>query len=155
MSSKPNILVQRGNDSGPVIGEVRFRSMFSADEIYLPSLGRSAASESTTVSSDGLFTRRKRVRFAGRDWFWRGTKEKAAGGHKGHGESIVGSGLKCTDVDGEVYALITKTASPNKVGRFAITKWGLSDREIEGLIVTGLAVLEKEDRGATDSGGGN
>ncbi|KAF2101313.1 hypothetical protein NA57DRAFT_53287 [Rhizodiscina lignyota] len=153
MSGKPNIMVQRGTESGPVIGEVRFRSMFSPEEIHLTGFGRSSPPESTTVSSDGLFSRRKRVHFAGKDWFWKGTSSKAAGGHKGGGEGMIGGHLKCTDESGEVVALITRTPSPSKVGRIAITKRDLTDREIEGIVVTGLAVLEKDERNSGVDGG--
>lgn len=155
LTSRPNILIQRDDSNGPVIGEVRFHSMHP-DEIVLPAFGPGSTPETTKVTSERFFNSRKRVHFGGKDYFWRHTSSKSDSG-SGDGstkESAVSGRWKCVDDKGAVFALVNRTASTKKIGKIAVVQAGLSDQEIEALVVTALAMLEKEERRGSDSGTG-
>ncbi|MBE7182511.1 MAG: hypothetical protein INR71_15115 [Terriglobus roseus] len=155
LSSRPNILVQRGGSSGTVIGEVRYHSMHP-DEIVLPASGSPNGPASTKMSSDGLFTSRKRITLGGQDYQWRHVSNRADAGRDAGGDDAANSPIsgrwKCTNQHGSVFVRLARTTSAKKVGRITITQPGLSDQEIEAFVVTALAVLEKDARRGSDSG---
>lgn len=147
LSSKPNILVQRGGSSGPVVGEVRYHS-WNTDEIMLPLISSSVAK----LTTDGFFKKGRKIRLDGKDWLWRQVSNKLESGKDGVGESEVNGRWKAVEAkSGAIFALVSRTAGSDKVGRIAVTQDKLDDKVIEALVVCAVATLEKEERSGSIS----
>lgn len=149
LSSRPDILVQRGGSSGPVVGEVRYHS-WNNDEVLLPLISDSVAK----LTSDGFFKKGRKIRCDGKDWCWR---QVSSGGQNGVGENLINGHWKCTDPQGAICGLVSRTTtSAKKVGKIAVTQDSMEDKEIEAFVVCAVAILEKEQRrGSTSSSEGD
>ncbi|KAF1992561.1 hypothetical protein K402DRAFT_388211 [Aulographum hederae CBS 113979] len=101
---------------------------FHDDDIEFPS-GRRAP---TKLISEGMLTRRHRVRLEGREYYWKGT---------GHHE-----GLKCVDIetDEEVARYQPALAAKRKIGKIQVQTGGMSEALLEGIVVSGLVMAQKE-----------
>lgn len=144
--SRPDFLVQRGGDAGPVIGEVRFRGMLKPDRIVLPGRSAGARAESTTMAAEGMWSGRRRVCFMGREWFWKGLgSERSLSVGDGADESL-SRGWRCVDERGNVCALFVRVSEGDEVGRLTILRNELSDGEVDGLVVTAMTIFAGEEK---------
>ena len=138
-SSKPDMTIQRGSASGPVIGTVHFRKRLASrriTQLQFPEAGTSAELE-----RKGWFSCASTVMLEGHMLEWKGTH--------GHGASKWSCGsLKLVDDSGRIYAVYAdKTYKAlTKQGRITIEVPGLSDNLIEQIVCSGLALAERERR---------
>lgn len=137
-SSRPDMTVQRGSSSGPVLGTAYFRTGWSSSQIELefPQAGTS-----TEMNRTGLWSRACTVRLDGQMLEWRGTHHNGA-------SRWSDASLKLVDGGGRIYAVYADTTykAMTKQGRLSIEVPGLSDNMIEQIVCSGIALAEKERR---------
>lgn len=164
-----DLVVRRGGASGPTVGTIVFHRWSNYIELVFE------GNQRVEMTRDGLFTRRHAVvlpaspELAGKaeqvavgvhrpvkQFFWKGTHDYGA-------SLMAGGSLKLEDTAGNVYAAYTRLASMSKEGRLSILIDGLDQRFVDQIVVSFMAVAEKERRqrrnnaasaGASAGGGG-
>jgi hypothetical protein len=147
--SRPDFLVQRGSDTGAVIGEVRFRGMMKPTRIVLPGRTPGAFSESTAMTTDRMWSGRLKVAFMGKDWYWKSMGTERSKSFSGTADMTRG-GWTCEDPKGNLYALFARVDGSDEVARLTISNGDLSAGEVEGLVVTALALFAEDEKRVGD-----
>ncbi|OCL06151.1 hypothetical protein AOQ84DRAFT_378903 [Glonium stellatum] len=160
-SGVADLVVRRGGPTGPTVGTIVFHRWSNYIELVLE------GNQRVEVARDGMFTRRHTVRLpagpdhAGRveqagvgvrqpakQFFWKGTHD--------YGASIMtGGSLKLEDTAGNVYAAYTRLRSMSKEGRLNILVDGLDQPFVDQIVVSFMAVAEKERRKRNNAAAGS
>ncbi|KAI9659423.1 MAG: hypothetical protein M1821_001681 [Bathelium mastoideum] len=145
-SSKPDMTVQRGSASGPIIATAQypcgFKSLKRVASLDFPSTeANGEKGAQVQVVPTAICRRGYGLVLEGRALEWKGTHHNGA-------SKWSGSSLKLVDESGRIYAVYADTTYKawTKQGRLSIEVPGLSDVLIEQIVCSALVIVEHERR---------
>ncbi|KAF2814506.1 uncharacterized protein BDZ99DRAFT_566503 [Mytilinidion resinicola] len=146
-SGRADLLIRRGNSSGPVIGSAKFHHFTSRVDLEY-------GQQKAEMRKDGAFTRRHVVDMpAGPDksYYWKGTSDY-------NSSFFTGGSLKLEGASGTVFVAFARSRGQSKDGQLNILMEGLDEQFLDQIVVSFMAMVEVERRkrksAAAASGGG-